>query len=172
MIFVTVGSMFPFDRLIQRMDEWAASNGKTEVFAQTGNGSYAPKNMRYARRVSQAEFAATVARAEVVVAHAGMGTVITAGRAGRPLVLLPRVEKWGEHTTDHQIATASWLREKPGIFVADTDADLPHMIAAALLAGGSQGARIPDVAAPAFTDRLRAAIIGFNAAASEKGPKR
>ena len=77
-----------------------------------------------------------MAGADVIVAHAGMGTVITAGRAGKPLVIMPRIEAWGEHTTDHQIATANWLRNKPGIFVADTDADLPGAIEAARASEG------------------------------------
>jgi UDP-N-acetylglucosamine transferase subunit ALG13 len=159
-IFVTVGSMFPFDRLIRRMDEWAASAGRSDVFAQIGDGRYEPAHMRFVRRLSQAEFGTTVAEAELIVAHAGMGTVITAGRAGRPMVLLPRIEAQGEHTTDHQIATANWLRTKPGIHVADTDADLSSAIAAGLTADPGT-ARFSPVAEAAFTDRIRAAILNF-----------
>lgn len=162
MIFVTIGSMFPFDRLIQVMDTWAQTTGRDDVFAQIGNGSYVPKTMKYTRRLSQAEFGATVAQAELTVAHAGMGTVITAGGAGRPLVIIPRIQAWGEHTTDHQIATANWLRDKAGIFVADTDADLPTMIETALNADLTGTARISPVAAPDFTDRIKAAIMGFD----------
>ncbi|MCX7888539.1 MAG: hypothetical protein N2422_02270 [Rhodobacteraceae bacterium] len=160
MIFVTVGSMFPFDRLIRVMDDWAATAAPGRILAQIGHGSYVPRHMEHVRRLSQADFTATMAASDLIVAHAGMGTVITAGRVGRPLVLLPRIEKWGEHTTDHQIATANWLRGKPGIFIADTDADLPGAIAAAQRAGG-QDATLPPHADPAFTDRLRAAILGF-----------
>ena len=45
--------------------------------------------------------------------------------------MLPRLQDRGEHTTDHQIATANWLRAKPGIHVADRDADLGPRIAEA-----------------------------------------
>jgi UDP-N-acetylglucosamine transferase subunit ALG13 len=159
-IFVTIGSMFPFDRLIRVMDNWAAEAGERDVFAQIGDGAYVPRYMRHVRRLSQADFTTSVAKAELVVAHAGMGTVITAGRLGRPLVLLPRIEAWGEHTTDHQIATANWLRSKPGLFVADTDADLHGAIHAARGAGGTDG-RLPPEADPAFTGRIRAAILDF-----------
>ncbi len=162
MIFVTIGSMFPFDRLIRVMDDWAQTTGRDDVFAQIGNGTYEPKSMRYTRRLSQAEFGQTVAGAELTVAHAGMGTVITAGGAGRPLVIIPRIQDWGEHTTDHQIATANWLRDKPGIFVADTDADLPGMIQTALSADQSGAEKISPVAAPEFTDRIRTAILDFD----------
>jgi UDP-N-acetylglucosamine transferase subunit ALG13 len=152
--------MFPFDRLIRCMDEWAAATGEVDLLAQIGTGDFVPRHMRHQRRLSHADFAAAMAAAEIVVAHAGMGTVITAGRFGRPLVLLPRHEEWGEHTTDHQIATANWLRDKPGIFVADGDADLAPMIAAARRAAAAGGGteRVAPVADPAFTARIRAAL--------------
>lgn len=161
MIFVTIGSMFPFDRLIQVMDAWALANPGQEVLAQIGDGSFEPKHMKFVRRLSQTEFGETVAKAALIVSHAGMGTVITAGRAGRPMVLLPRLQEWGEHTTDHQIATANWLGGKPGIHVAGADADLPAAIVAAL-ADQDTGVRIAPVADAAFTDRLRDAIRSFN----------
>lgn len=161
MIFVTIGSMFPFDRLIRVMDAWALANPAQAVLAQIGDGSYQPKHMKFLRRLSQREFGETVAKAQLIVSHAGMGTVITAGRAGRPMVLLPRLQEWGEHTTDHQIATANWLGGKPGIHVAGTDADLPAAILAAL-AEQDSGTRFAPVADAAFTDRLRTAIRGFN----------
>jgi len=161
MIFVTIGSMFPFDRLIREMDSWANDNGRDDVFAQIGNGDYIPANMDYVRKLSQSDFADTMAKAEVIVAHAGMGTVITAGQLGTPLVLLPRIHAWGEHTSDHQIATANWLRDKPGIFLADTDADLPGTIQTALQAGKDGTDRVSDKADPAFTNQIRTAILDF-----------
>lgn len=150
--------MFPFDRLIAAMDQWAAAGGGT-VLAQIGDGRFEPKHMEFVRRLDQAEFGRTVAAADLVVAHAGMGTVITAGRAGRPLVLMPRSSQRGEHTTDHQMATAGWLRGKPGIFVADDEAGLPAAVEAAMRAGMDTDRRVSAVAETAFTDRLRAAIL-------------
>jgi len=161
LIFVTIGSMFPFDRLIREMDRWAAEAGRNDVFAQIGNGTYLPQNMKYTRSLSQADFTTTMAKAELIVAHAGMGTVITAGQAGNPLVLLPRIQAWGEHTSDHQIATANWLRDKQGIFLADTDADLPGAIVSALNYKTDGQSRFADVADPAFTNKIRTAILDF-----------
>ena len=39
MIFASVGSMLPFDRFVHGVDEWAAANPGTPVFAQIGNGA-------------------------------------------------------------------------------------------------------------------------------------
>ena len=40
MIFVTVGSQLPFDRLVRAVDDWAAGNGGAAAFAQIGASSY------------------------------------------------------------------------------------------------------------------------------------
>lgn len=74
MIFVTVGSMFGFDRLIKAMDFWAKKNSDISVFAQVGEGRYVPEHIRWTRLLSPPEFKATVASSRLIVAHAGMGS--------------------------------------------------------------------------------------------------
>ena len=131
-IFVTIGSLFPFDRLIRVMDLIAPTMPHEDFFAQIGDGSYEPTNMPFARLVSRRDFVAKVEQANLIVAHAGMGSVITAMEMGKPIVLLPRVLEWGEHTTDHQMATARWLADRPGIRVCMTDDALRSTIEKAL----------------------------------------
>lgn len=163
MIFVTIGSMFPFDRLIQAMDAWAeghlAADPGRDVLAQIGAGAYEPKHMRWVRKLDRAEYDATVAGAQVVVAHAGVGSVVTAGELGKPIVLLPRRAHLGEHTSDHQMETAGWLRGKPGVHIAESAADLPGLLARALAQGPGEVGRIGPVADPAFIARLRDFIL-------------
>lgn len=160
MIFVTIGSMFPFDRLIRAMDDWAGAreDGAEEIFAQIGDGAYEPRNMRWERSLKRADYALTVARADLVVAHAGMGSVITAGEYGKPIVLLPRSAAQGEHTNDHQMDTATWLRSRPGIYVADTEQDLPARVADARSGAGSL--TVGTSAPPEFLARIRAFARG------------
>jgi UDP-N-acetylglucosamine transferase subunit ALG13 len=157
-IFVTIGSMFPFDRLIRGMDAWAAEHGVAELLAQIGDGAYQPVHMPWVRRLDQAAFARTVASARLIVAHAGMGSVITADEFRKPIVILPRLQDQGEHTTDHQVATANWLRAKPGIHVADRDEDLGPRIAEAL-AAGAPGPRFAPAAGPEFIAGIRQCIL-------------
>ena len=151
--------MFTFDRLVRLMDGWAAQTGRTDVFAQIGKGGYEPKHMAFERGLSQAAFNETSSKADLIIAHAGVGSVIAAGLAGRPIVLLPRTREQGEINTDHQLATANWLRDRPGIFVADTDKDLSGVIEKALSTDTSRSKRLGPVADKAFTDRLRSAIL-------------
>jgi UDP-N-acetylglucosamine transferase subunit ALG13 len=156
-IFVTIGSMFPFDRLVRAMDAWAAARPEAEagedILAQIGDGGYAPQRMRWVRRLDPADYAAAVVAARLVVAHAGMGSVITAGEHGKPVVLLPRRGTLGEHTNDHQVDTARWLRTRPGIRVAGTEAELPARIAEALTDGGV--VTVSATAPAAFLARIR-----------------
>jgi UDP-N-acetylglucosamine transferase subunit ALG13 len=159
-IFVTIGSMFPFDRMIRTMDAFAQAHPGTEILAQIGTGDYVPSHMPHVRKLDQADFAKTVAGADLVVAHAGMGSVITASQYGKPIVMIPRLREWGEHTTDHQLATANWLRDKPGVYIADADADLAPRIEEALGAGAPSAPIFPPDAPPEFTARLRACIFG------------
>jgi UDP-N-acetylglucosamine transferase subunit ALG13 len=151
--------MFPFDRLIRAMDAWAAAN-PCEMLAQIGDGGYEPRNMPWVRRLERADYLGAVAGADLVVAHAGMGTVITAAEHGKPIVLLPRRGSLGEHNNDHQADTAVWLRTRPGIQVADGEADLARCIAAALAGRGMGGAAIGASAPPEFLARIRAFVQG------------
>ena len=70
-----------------------------------------------------AEFENLVAEAELVVGHAGMGTILTAFRFGTPVLVLPRRGDLQETRNDHQFATARRLADRPGLHVAlDEDA--------------------------------------------------
>ena len=44
MIFVTVGSQLPFDRLVMTMDEWAGLNKETKVVVQMGKTDFIAKH--------------------------------------------------------------------------------------------------------------------------------
>jgi len=157
LIFVTIGSLFPFDRLIRAMDDLAISLPEESFFAQIGDGTYVPRNMPYARMVPRREFAERVRGSKMLVAHAGMGSVITALELARPVILLPRRYEHGEHNTDHQMATARWLTGKRGVHVCLDDQDLGNTVRQVLAAPDSADA-MSTAAPPAFTDRIRACI--------------
>lgn len=158
MIFVTIGSLFPFDRLVRLMDQLAPSFPNEIFFAQIADGSYEPQNMPFARMLSRREFAAKVDEAKVIVAHAGMGSVISAMENKKPIVILPRIYDAGEHTTDHQMATARWLNGRPGIYVAMSDEELKPTIERALSAGQGDPGMSPN-APVEFLNRIRAYIL-------------
>ncbi len=147
--------MFPFDRLVRAMDDWAAAHPGQEVLAQIGTGRFEPRHMTWVRKLDRAEYGDAVARAAVVVAHAGMGTVITAGELGKPVVLLPRRAALREHNNDHQMDTVAWLRGRPGLHVAADETELGACLAQALVRSGPDGPTIGRVAPAEFLGRLR-----------------
>lgn len=99
--------MFPFDRLVRAMDELVRTRRvEDEVFAQIGSGQYEPRTMRFQRYLEKDEFEDLLGRADVVVSHAGIGSIATALRTGKPLVVLPRLKRYAEHVNDHQVGTA------------------------------------------------------------------
>lgn len=106
MIFVSVGTQLPFDRLIKAMDEWAACNRAFDVFAQIGESQCPPNNMLFEKSLSISEYTRYFNDASLIISHAGMGTIITALESRKPLIIMPREFSRGEHRNDHQIATA------------------------------------------------------------------
>lgn len=140
------------------MDEIAVSMPQEAFFAQIFEGAYQPSNMDFARLISRREFVDKMQETKLIVAHAGMGSVISAMDVGKPIVLVPRVLEWGEHTTDHQMATARWLEGRPGIHVCYDDARLPQVIAAALSQARPDQA-MSKTAPEAFITKLRQFIL-------------
>lgn len=160
MIFVTVGSMLPFERMIRAVDALVPQFPGETFFAQIGGGAYEPANMGWARSLPPGEFKAKVAACRLLVAHAGMGSVISAMECNKPMVLLPRLVEHREVTTAHQVATARRLASKPGIHIADTEADLAETIARAL-ARSAEGEASPQAQAASaeFLAKIRAYIL-------------
>ncbi|UPK29783.1 glycosyltransferase [Bradyrhizobium sp. 195] len=124
MIFVTVGTQGQFDRLIRTIDGWADVHGRTDVFAQTGPSEYYAAHIRAKPFVDPAEFRQCVESASLVVAHAGMGSIITALELGKRIIVMPRRASLGEHRNDHQVATARRFAEQGRIIVAFDEQEL------------------------------------------------
>ncbi len=157
-VFVSVGSMMPFDRLVRAMDDWAGANAHVDVEIQIGRGQYEPRHARFVRLLPVDAYRARVADARLFVAHAGMGSIISAIEAGKPLLMLPRLQAQGEHNSDHQLATAASIGTRPGLHVAADVADLQARASALLAESGARPAPIAAFADKGFTDRIRAFI--------------
>jgi UDP-N-acetylglucosamine transferase subunit ALG13 len=109
MIFVTVGTQGPFDRLIMAMDELALSIPHIPIVAQIAESSYTVRNMKNFRFINAVEMEHYFNSADLIVSHAGMGTIISAFERKKPIIIFPKLAKFGEHRNDHQLATAKRL---------------------------------------------------------------
>jgi len=159
MIFVTVGSMFPFERMIRMIDDWTFQHPGQDVFAQIGGGKYEPKHMRWQRIIAPNEYKKLVQSCLFMVAHAGTGSVFTASDFRKPIVLIPRRADQKEHTTNHQLDTAKWLEGKPGIFVAWSEQEVAQQIELAGQAADNLQSLIPPSAPQPFLDRIRGLLV-------------
>src|SRR5690606_21176889 len=78
-------------------------------FAQIGPTDWRPAHIKFAPFLDPPEFRKRVTEARAIVAHAGMGSIITALELGKPIVVMPRRGDLRETRNDHQIATAKQL---------------------------------------------------------------
>lgn len=125
MIFVTVGAQMAFDRLVVGVNEWAAARRRQDVFAQIGPSGYRPSHIAWTNFIDPVEFRIRVASASVIVAHAGMGSIITALEAGIPILVMPRRGHLSETRNDHQVATAERFLSLGRVAVAMDEHELP-----------------------------------------------
>ena len=130
MIFVTVGNDFRnFDRLLKKIDEIAPCI-PMEMVIQKGCSGYLPKNVRYFDFVPFYKATKYFQKSQLVVSHAGIGTIILCKQYGIPILILPRKRKYGEHMNDHQLEIAQVLekREDENIYVIDGEDQLKAKI--------------------------------------------
>ncbi len=153
MIFATVGTQLPFPRLMLALDRIAEAHGLS-ITAQTAEPHASYPHLNATAHLHPAAFGDHVRRASILVGHAGIGTVLTARKLAKPLIVLPRRASLGEHRNEHQLATAKVLNGLAGIYVAWEERDLERWLTSRELAGASAGSS-PD------RDRLNMHIRKF-----------
>ena len=144
MIFLTIGTHEPFDRLVRAVDEWCEAHGRADVFGQiTDRAIYLPRHFEHVGQMAPAAYRDACERADFLIAHAGMGAIISALTLAKAIAVMPRRGHLGETRNDHQFATAAKLGTKPGIHVAETEAELPAVLDR--LAVGADTAAAPEI---------------------------
>jgi UDP-N-acetylglucosamine transferase subunit ALG13 len=124
MIFVTVGTDLPFDRMMKVIDRWAGETGRKDVFAQIGEGGWEPRHIPFVHFLDPAEFKKRFAESTLIIGHAGMGTILSALLHGKPILVMPKLARLGEHRNEHQTATAKRMMELGNVNVAFDETEL------------------------------------------------
>lgn len=109
------------------MDELAPSL-PMPVFAQVGLSNYRPNNIEWSQTLTPQEFDKKLESSNIIVAHAGIGTVLSAQRRSKPIILFPRERQFGEHRNDHQLATCRQLAGRVGINFAYNGEQLAELL--------------------------------------------
>jgi len=155
-IFVTVGThQQPFERLVRGLAALPAD----ELVVQYGHAKPPAGVRRAVAFLSFAEMLDHFARADVVVMHAGVGSILCATNAGHTPIVVPRLKRYGEHVDDHQVHLIEELERLGKVVVVRDVAGLPAAVADA-----------PPRRAPAerrsgpLQEAVRAALHGGRAA--------
>ena len=129
MIFLVVGTLFPFDRLVMAVDNAVAENLiEEDVIAQVGKGGVKCQNIKCVEFLDKVEFDEHVRNASCLISHAGMGNINMALTNNKPLLVMPRLSKYKEHVNDHQLDTARKFEKLGHLLVAYTVDQLPDKI--------------------------------------------
>ena len=103
-------SNFAFERLVRKMD-YIAGHINEEVIMQIGETKYHPKHAKYFDFTSEQEIKELCRRAGIVVTHGGVGMILDALQEGVPVIVVPRLKKYGEVIDDHQLSLARELEK-------------------------------------------------------------
>lgn len=148
--FVSVGNATqPFARLLEAVCELAPQLPQP-VFVQFGAiQSFTCPACTGVAFVEMDEFEQRVSEAELLILHAGAGSVIHAVRAGKTPVVMPRRTSLGEHVDDHQLEFARELEKTGKVLVAHDAVTLGQAVAEALkrqrVSGGAASEEPPLV---------------------------
>jgi UDP-N-acetylglucosamine transferase subunit ALG13 len=130
MIFVTSGTQLPFDRFIRTVDEVAAAFPEKQFLVQAINIRHkvTSPNIQLASYLSPVEFSEAVSTAELMISHAGIGSILSSAESGRPLIVFPRMGKLKEHRNNHQVATCEAMQKKFPLNVANNATELKQLL--------------------------------------------
>lgn len=162
MIFLTLGTNHPFDRMLEIVDRWCADNPGERVVGQiyaSGAGGYRPQHFEWVTHLEPDDYQDHMKSARFVVAHAGMGSIITALCMAKPILIFPRRASLKEQRNDHQLATVERWRQMPGVYAALDEREL--LLGMDRLAKDPQtgpGGQVGPFASARLTDALHHAI--------------
>lgn len=105
MILVTLGTQDKgFERLLKEIDKLIKKELITDkVIVQAGHTKYESKNMEIFDFKSQKELDKLRKEADLIISHAGVGSILDSLKYGKKVIGVARLKKYGEHTNDHQL---------------------------------------------------------------------
>lgn len=155
MIFVVVGTQEPFDRMVKAVDEWAGKTGYKDIFGQISKAEYTPANFEYREFIDPEEFNEKFRKADVILSHAGMGTIIQALQFSKPIIVMPRLSQFNEQRNDHQVATARSFGRLGYVKVVNNDEELFEAL------NNIDSLKAPEPIGKTASESLLKAISGF-----------
>ncbi len=126
MIFVTLGTQDkPFKRLLDYLEH---SNIDDEIVVQNGFTEYKSNKLKLFKYLDKDKFDEYLNKADFVICHAGVGTIVNCLKDGKKVLTVPRLAKYGEHQNDHQLQIANAYYQKGYILVMNDGDDFDKKI--------------------------------------------
>ena len=126
MILVTTGSSGgSFDRLLAVVERFGVDE---EVVVQHGPSALRPKGARCVAYLPFEDLSRLVSDARVVVAHAGVGSILLCLTHRRTPLVVPRLPSLGEVVDDHQLLLARRLATSGAVACVENVDDLPELV--------------------------------------------
>ena len=105
MILVTLGTQDKqFPRLLEEIDR-LINNGviKDKVVVQAGMTKYESDNMEIHSILPKEDFDKYIKDCDLLITHGGVGSIITGLKDNKKVIAVPRLMKYKEHQSNHQI---------------------------------------------------------------------
>ncbi|SFG51907.1 UDP-N-acetylglucosamine transferase subunit ALG13 [Priestia megaterium] len=130
MILVAVGTQnFSFNRLLKMVDELIEDKVITDnVLGQLGYSTYQPIYYEGFDFKPEKEMTRLIECADIIVTHAGVGTITTALQLQKKIIVVPRLSQYGEHVDNHQLEIAQAYRQKEYIQLAQNKEELTYLL--------------------------------------------
>ena len=124
MIFVTLGTQDKsFKRLLELIDK-AIVDGyiKDKVIVQAGVTDYKSDKMDIYNLISMDKFNEYIENCDLLITHGGVGSILNGLKNNKKVIAVPRLLKYDEHESDHQIQIVDAFYEK-GYILKVNDGD-------------------------------------------------
>lgn len=111
MILVLLGTQNnSFNRLLKEIEKNIENgNIKEEVIIQAGYTKFELKTKKQPIKIfstiPREELDNLIEKANIVISHGGVGSMITSNQKGKKVIAIPRYKKYHEHVNDHQVDT-------------------------------------------------------------------
>lgn len=126
MILVLLGTQNnDFHRLLDEIEKNIDSgNIVDEVVVQAGFTKYKSSKMQIFVMMPKKELEDLVKKANLIITHAGLGSIEMSLEQGKKVIAVPRLKKYGEHVNDHQKDIETEFSKKGWIIGADEVSEL------------------------------------------------
>lgn len=111
MILVLLGTQNnSFHRLLEEIEKNIENgNINEEVVIQAGYTKFEPQTKKQQvtvfNTIPKNELDNLIEKANLVISHGGVGSMVTANQKGKKVIAVPRHKKYHEHVNDHQVET-------------------------------------------------------------------